>query len=98
MWDGRVQGRKIECLNGSFLCGLPSDLMMTVNYGILKYPHIINSVWLVLILQYFSSPVFMIVSILVNKLDNSCCTFTGTSNKAMFHWRFMQLRGPMKVR
>ena len=28
-------------------------------------------VWLVFILQYFSSPVFMTVSILVNKLNNS---------------------------
>ena len=32
---------------------------------------LLTPVWLVLILQYFSSPVFMTVSILVNKLDNS---------------------------
>ena len=25
-----------------------------------------------------------------------CSTFTGTSNKAMFQWRFMQLRGPIR--
>ena len=27
-----------------------------------------------------------------------CSTFTGTSNKTMFHWRFMQLGGPIKIR
>ena len=32
--------------------------------------HILTPVWLVFILQYFSSPVFITVSILVNKLDN----------------------------
>ena len=32
---------------------------------------LLTPVWLVLTLQYFSSPVFMTVSILVNKLDNS---------------------------
>ena len=32
---------------------------------------LLTPVWLACILQYFSSPVFMTVSILVNKLDNS---------------------------
>ena len=32
MWDGSVQGRKIECLNGSCsMDSIPSDLKMTVN-------------------------------------------------------------------
>ena len=31
---------------------------------------LLTSVWLVFTIQYFSSPVFMTVSILVNKLDN----------------------------
>ena len=31
---------------------------------------LLTPVWLVFVLQYFSSPVFMIVSILVKKLDN----------------------------
>ena len=31
---------------------------------------VLTPVWLVFILQYFSCPVFMTVSILVNKLDN----------------------------
>ena len=31
---------------------------------------LLTPVWLVFILQHFSSPVFMTVSILVNKLDN----------------------------
>ena len=31
---------------------------------------LLTPVWLVFMLQYFSSPVFMAVSILVNKLDN----------------------------
>ena len=50
--------------------------------------HMLTPVWLVFILSYLSSPVFMIISILVNKLDDCfCCTFTWTSNEAMFYWR-----------
>ena len=60
MWDGSVQGRKIECLNDD------SKFAEFLSIHILLTP-----VWLLLILQYFSSPVFMTVSILVNKLDNS---------------------------
>ena len=37
---------------------------------------LLTPLWLVLILQYFSSPVFMTVSILVNKLDNSLIILT----------------------
>ena len=70
MWDGSVHGRKIECLNGS--CSMDSQV---TNYDskfveFLSIHILLTPVWLVLILQYFSSPVFMTVSILVNKLDN----------------------------
>ena len=62
MWDGSVQGRKIKCLNGS--CSMESQVEF------LSIHILLNLVWLVFILQYFSSPVFITVSILVNKLDN----------------------------
>ena len=54
------------------LYGLPSELMMSVNLWNSKYPHIINSsvACLYTRVQYFSSPIFMTVNILVNKLDN----------------------------
>ena len=53
------------------LYGLPSDLKMTVNlFEFLSIHILLTPVWLVFILQYFCSPVFITVSILVNKLDN----------------------------
>ena len=52
------------------LCGL-HDSMMTVSlWKFLSIHILLTPVWLVFILQYFSGPVFMTVSILVNKLDN----------------------------
>ena len=70
MWDASVQGRKIKCLNGS--CSVdpksPNDDSKFVEF--LSIHILLTPVWLVFILQYFSSPVFMTVSISVNKLDN----------------------------
>ena len=69
MWDGDIQ-KKIKCSNGSCFTDSKSanddsEFVKFVSIHILLSP-----IWLVFILQYFSSPVFMTVSILVNKLDN----------------------------
>ena len=70
MWDGSVQGRKIKCLNGS--CSMDSQVTKDDSKFVefLGIHILLTPVWLVFILQYFSSPVFVTISILVNKLDN----------------------------
>ena len=53
------------------LYGLPSDLKMDSKFVEFLSIHILFSpVQLLFILQYFSGPVFITVSILVNNLDN----------------------------
>ena len=53
---------------------LPSKRKMVSYPHVLYYSFIegerLSSLWLVFILQYFTGPVFMTVSILVDKLDN----------------------------
>ena len=65
-----VEGRKIRCLNGS--CSMDSQVTKDDSKFVefLSIHILLTPVWLVFMLQYFSSPVFMTVSILVIKLDN----------------------------
>ena len=58
----RVENRMFEW---KLLYGLQSDLMMTVNLWNSSILILLTPVWLVLMLQYFSNPVFMTESILV---------------------------------
>ena len=73
MWDRSVQYR-VEKSNVWMEVALwtpkwPNDDNKFVEF--LSIHILLTPVWPILILQYFSSPVFMTVSILVNKLDNS---------------------------
>ena len=62
MWDGSVQRRKIECLNGS--CSIDSQVTDDDSKFVeFLSIHILAPVLLVFIPQYFSSPVFITVSI-----------------------------------
>ena len=70
MWNGSVQDRKIKCLNRScFTDSQANDDSKFVEF--LSIHILLTPECLVFILQYFSCPVFMTVSILVNKLGNS---------------------------
>ena len=65
-----VYREKNQMFEWKLAYGLPNESMVTVNLWNSLSIHGKTLVWLVFMLQYFSSPFFMTISILVNKLDN----------------------------